>query len=207
MACSEFKRLSDTIRELEITYNEAVFIQSAEFVLSDFFREDLAFVMREGVTDNSEFAICENLIYPLLKEVWKPFSQKLTLWSHQYLTYSESLSGFPEYILARRSPLGKIVFDRPYSIVVEAKQDNFDAGWGQCLAELVAAQRLNEHPNLQVFGIVSNGTIWEFGRLKMNAFTKQPFSYSIFRLDELASAIHYVFLEAEQSLEQFLAIR
>ncbi len=70
MACSEFKRLSDTIRELEITYKEAVFIQSAEFVLSDFFREDLAFVMREGVTDNSELAICENLIYPLLKEVW-----------------------------------------------------------------------------------------------------------------------------------------
>jgi hypothetical protein len=54
------------------------------------------------------------------------------------------LSGFPEYILASRSPLGKIVFDKPYLLLVEAKQDNFEAGWAQCLAEMIAAQRLNQ---------------------------------------------------------------
>lgn len=43
----------------------------AAFQISDYFRDDLEFVMREGVVYNSEFAICENLIYPVLKEVWK----------------------------------------------------------------------------------------------------------------------------------------
>ena len=40
--------------------------------------------------------------------------------------------------------------------VVEAKKDNFEEGWGQCLAELIAAQKLNGDQNNRLFGIVSN---------------------------------------------------
>lgn len=69
------------------------------------------------------------------------YSSKFTLWSHQSLNYDEKLSGFPEYILAKRSALGKVIFDKPYFILVEAKQDNFEAGWVPCLAEMIAAQR------------------------------------------------------------------
>ena len=69
---------------------------------------------REGVVDNSEFAICENLIYPVLKEVWKQYRQHFILWSHQGLNFDNRLTGFPEYIWAQRSPLGKVVFDKLY---------------------------------------------------------------------------------------------
>ena len=83
-------------------------------------------------------------------------------------------SGFPEYILARRSPLGKVVFDKPYFLLVEAKQDDFEGGWAQCLSEMVAAQRINDNPELVVYGITSNGTLWQFGKLEGTAFTKNP---------------------------------
>jgi hypothetical protein len=89
---------------------------------------DLLFT--DGVVDNSEDAICENLIYPVLKEVWKSYRHQLTLWSHQALTYDEDVSGVPDYIVTKRSPLGTIVFDKPYFLVVEAKQDKFEEGWG-----------------------------------------------------------------------------
>ncbi len=50
-------------------------------------------------------------------------------------------------------------------MLVEAKQDNFEAGWAQCLAEMIAAQRLNETAQIIIYGIVSNGNLWQFGKL------------------------------------------
>ncbi|MEY3827891.1 MAG: hypothetical protein RLZZ148_2712, partial [Cyanobacteriota bacterium] len=155
----------------------------------------------EGVVDNSEYAICENLIYPILKEVWKPHSQKFTLWSHQSLIYDENLSGFPEYILAKRSQLGKVVFDQPYLLLVEAKQDKFEEGWGQCLAEMIAAQRLNNNHNLTIFGIVSNGKSWQFGKIETLLFTRQTIPYTIYNLDQLFAAVNYIFKQCELQLE------
>ena len=181
-------------------------MDEAEFSVSDYFREDLQTVMREGVVYNSEFAICENLIYPVLKEVWKRYSSKFTLWSHQSLNYDEKLSGFPEYILAKRSPLGKVVFDKPYLILVEAKQDNFEAGWAQCLAEMIAAQRLNAELTITIFGIVSNGDRWQFGKLEAEVFTKNNAPYSIYELDKLFAAVNYVFQQCEVQLNNLLAV-
>jgi hypothetical protein len=159
--------------------------------------------MREGVVNNSEFAICENLIYPILKEVWKAYSSKFTLWSHQMLTCDDVLSGYPEYVLAKRSPLGKVVFDKPYLLIVEAKQDNFDWGWGQCLAEMVAAQRLNGESAIAIFGIVSNGINWELGKLEGNTFTHHPAPYSIFELEKLFGTVNYLFQQSEIQLANY----
>ncbi len=204
MPFSNFKSLGITVKELEIIYQEVDIISQVTFPVSDYFRQDLEYVMREGVVNNSEFAICENLIYPVLKEVWKSSSDKFTLWSHQLLTCDDTLSGFPEYILARRSPFGKVVFDKPYLLIVEAKQDNFDWGWGQCLAEMVAADRLHGEVDLTIWGIVTNGITWEFGKLENQGFTHHPAPCSIFDLDKLFAVINYIFQQCETQLAAYL---
>lgn len=117
MSSSQYRSLGETLKELEISFREDNFMQEIPFAIPDYFLTDLEFMLNEGVVDNSEYAICENLIYPILKEVWKPLAKKFTLWSHQYLNYTSNLTGFPEYILARRSPLGKVVFDKPYFLL------------------------------------------------------------------------------------------
>ncbi len=114
MAFSNLKTIGEVLKTFQVTYTEDNFINEITFAISDYFREDLELMMGDGVVDNSKFAICENLIYPILKEVWKTYGQDFILWSHQSLSCNEQLSGFPEYILAKRSPLGKVVFDRPY---------------------------------------------------------------------------------------------
>lgn len=205
MAFSSYKSTGVVVKEFNITYTEADFVVETAFSIPDYFREDLQTVMREGVVDNSESAICENLIYPVLKEVWKLYSSQFTLWSHQSLTYDNNLSGFPEYILAKRSPLGKIVFDKPYLLLVEAKQDKFDEGWGQCLAEMVAAQRLNEESQIVVFGIVSNGYIWQFGKLKDEEFTRNITFYTIQALDKLFAVVNYIFQQCQLQLADRVA--
>ncbi|MEA5518041.1 hypothetical protein [Limnoraphis robusta] len=206
MSFSSYKNISAVLKEFQITYTESNFIQEVEFPISDYFQEDLEIVMREGVVDNSEYAICENLIYPVLKEVWKCYSRKFTLWSHQSLNYDEQLSGFPEYILAKRSELGKVVFDQPYLLLVEAKQDKFDEGWGQCLAEMIAAQRLNTTDKMTVFGIVSNGKTWQFGKLESNLFTKQIIPYSIYEIQPLFAAINLIFQSCEFQLNSLVSV-
>jgi hypothetical protein len=206
MAFSSYKSLGETVKEFQITYTQAAFITGVDFDLSEAFREDLQFMLREGVVDNSEFAICENLVYPVLKQVWKHYYSQFTLWSHQFLECDASLSGFPEYILARRSPLGKIVFDQPYFILVEAKQDNFDAGWGQCLAEMIAAQRLNEHSEITIFGITSNGNLWQFGKLAGDVFTLNSMFYTIQELDRLFAAVNDVFQQCAAQLHELVGV-
>lgn len=205
MSFSAYKTIGDTIKAFQILYTEADFIIETVFQISDYFREDLQLMMRDGVVDNSEFAICENLIYPVLKEVWKVYRSKFILWSHQSLNCDADLSGFPEYILARRSPLGKVVFDKPYLILVEAKQDNFEAAWGQCIAEMVAAQRLNDDARLIVFGITSNGNFWQFGKLAANTFTRNNTFYTVQDLDKLFAAVNYLFQQCEAQLDLLVA--
>ncbi len=201
MPFSAYKTVDAVVKEFQITYTQSNFIIETAFPIPDYFREDLEFVIREGAPDCSEYAICENLIYPMLKEVWKRYSKKFIIWSHKSLNYDENLSGFPEYILARKSPLGNVVFDKPYFLLIEAKQDNFETGWAQCMAEMIAAQRLNENPQQEVFGIVSNGDRWQLGKLKSNVFTRNQTFYTIQELDKLFAAINYVFQQCELLLD------
>lgn len=181
-------------------------MHEVEFSIPDYFRQDLEIIMQDGVPDASEFSICENLIYPVLKEVWKSYRRKFVLWGHKSLSWDEKLSGFPEYILAKRSPLGTVVFDKPYLLLVEAKQDKFWEGWAQCLAEMVAAQRLNDNLQVTIFAIVSNGQYWEFGKLETTLFTQNSDRYFIQDLDELFAAVNYVFQQCSLQLDALLTI-
>lgn len=114
------------------------------------------------------------------------------------------MSGFPEYIIAKRSPLGKVVFDKPYFILVEAKQDNFETGWAQCLAEMIAARGLNQEINVTIFGIVSNGDIWQFGKLENNLFTKNNSPFTIYELKQLFAVVNFIFQSCEQQLNNLV---
>jgi hypothetical protein len=197
-----YKKMGMVLKQFQISYHEENYVVVTPVTFSDYFQSELNLVRTELVIDNSEYAVCENLIYPLLKEIWKLHKEQLMLWSHEPLNYDEDLSGVPDYLIAPKSPLGKLVLEPPYLMVAEAKKDNFTEGWGQCLAELVAAQKLSgSHLEQTLFGIVSNGEIWEFGKLVGQHFTKNSDSYVIKELDQLGGVLNYLF---EQCKLQFI---
>ncbi len=202
MPFSSYKSIGVVAKEYQIKYVREDFVVEVEFAISEFFQQELNLILNEGVFDNSENAICENIIYPILKEVWKNYRNKFLLWSHQTLNYDEKLSGIPDYILAKRSPLGTVVFDKPYFVLVEAKKESdFSEGWGQCLAEMIAVQRLNDEPNQHIFGIVSNGVVWQFGRFVSDIFTQNKTFYTIQDLEKLFAAVNYVFQQCDLQLD------
>ncbi|MHC5670987.1 hypothetical protein [Nostoc sp.] len=202
MAFSNYKSISTVIKKFQIKYVQSNFMLELRFPVEQSFKEELDLLFTDGVIDNSEDAICENLIYPVLKEVWKTYRSKLTLWSHERLAYDEDLSGVPDYTVTQRNPLGTIVFDKPYFLIVEAKQDKFEEGWGQCLAEMIAVQRINDDFASDVFGIVSNGRIWEFGNLIADVFTRNKNLYVIQDLDKLFAAVNYIFQQCELKIQK-----
>src|SRR5262245_56153603 len=65
---------------------------------------DINFALKYVGFRRSEFAACENFIYPILREVWKNYLDELMVWSHQPLYFDADLSGTPDYFVARRSP-------------------------------------------------------------------------------------------------------
>ncbi|MEB3181613.1 MAG: hypothetical protein VKL59_21650 [Nostocaceae cyanobacterium] len=56
MSFSNYKTIGEVLKEFKVIYTESNFIGEVEFNVSDYFREDLQIVMREGVVNNSEFA-------------------------------------------------------------------------------------------------------------------------------------------------------
>jgi hypothetical protein len=198
MSFDYYKNISEVMQEFQITAIEAEFIIESKIEVRSVFQEDLEFCLREFSFEESEYGVCEMIIFPILKELYRRYRNQFTLWSHKAIIYDEKLSGTPDYILAQRSTLGKQVFEKPYFLVVEAKKDDFIKGWGQCLAEMVAMQKINNQPSQTLFGVVSNGKIWEFGKLNDNLFTKDTRYYTISDIEKLLSALDYIFYQCEQ---------
>ncbi|MDZ7934141.1 MAG: hypothetical protein U5M51_04070 [Emticicia sp.] len=189
MAFTTYKSLAEVIKKFKIKYEGEDFPAFEASKAPEVLQEDISFTLQNVAYDISEPAICENLIYPVLKAAWRPFANELALWSHQAIEFTEELSGIPDYMISKRSELGKIVLDYPLLAVVEAKKDDFTGGWAQCGLEMYVIQQLNQNPEQRIFGIVSNGETWEFAQLLRNTFTLFNQRFDIRELDALYGAL------------------
>ncbi len=208
MPFASYASLGDVARAFQITLTRGTFVEPRPVAVPDYLREELAFAQKQVAFDSSEFAACENLIYPILKEVWRTtYLPDFQLWSHIPLNYDADLSGTPDYFLARQSPLGVVVVEEPYLLVVEAKKDDFERGWGQCLAAMLAALKLNGLPDQVMYGIVTTGLFWEFGRLQGTRFVQDLQRFTLSDLDRLCAAVNYMFEQCRRQLATLVSAK
>jgi len=200
MSFSDYKTLAQVQQDYQIVYDEQIFIEKCSIDPTDSFLAELAFNTETMDAFSSEAARCELLIFPVLRESYKKFSDKTALWIQKTIRYDENLSGTPDYLFATRSLLGKTVLELPLLVVVEAKQSDFEQGWAQCLAELVAAQKLSGDAVATVYGIVTNGKYWEFGQLTGSVFSKNRGSFSIDDLPELLGGLNFLLSAASRQI-------
>jgi hypothetical protein len=203
MAFKNYTDIAQVMEEFKIRYQEGDFIQPRDFQISQVFLDEFEFSLKHINVRGSEFAICENIIYPIIKEVYKKYTDRLALWSHKTIRYDYKLVGEPDYLLATHSELGKVVVGRPLVLIVEAKKNDFDKGWGQCAAEMVASQKLNGDPTFPVYGIVSDGEVWEFGMLVESVFTRQQSLFITTNLRNLFGAIDFLMWSACEAFVKY----
>jgi len=139
------------------------------------------------------------LIAPVLNNIWLKH-QNLNIWTEKYIKADDKLQGRPDYLVSPLDRKQYEVLSLPIIILVEAKHENFTHGWGQCLAQMLACQKLNKSEDIIIYGIVSTGQTWEFGKLEKNIFTNDSNSYSISNLSQTLNIVNFIFDEAEKEI-------
>jgi hypothetical protein len=200
MAFADYETLGEAIRQLQVTEVHEDFLEPQSYAVSDYFRLSLERTLLECPVTCSEAAVCENLIYPVLREVHRAYAKDLVIWSHASLYQGKQLLAVPDYIIAKRSPLSIEVMGAPYAMIMEAKRNDFDLGWGQCLAAMQATRTLNGSPERVVYGVVSDGFFWRFGKLEGHSFSRHSQPYDLSRLDELFAVLNHLFALCRQQV-------
>ncbi len=193
MAFSDFKKISEVQEKFRIRYSANDFFEVEEAKPSEQFLQDFEFSLQHINVFSSEASRCEAVIFPILREVYKRYADSYALWIKEPITYDETLNGTPDYLISTKSELGLTVVGTPLIMLVEAKKNDFEQGWGQCLSELVAAQKINDDPSFPVYGIVTDGTLWEFGRLVDDTFTRNRTNFTLANLPILFGAVNSIF--------------
>jgi hypothetical protein len=96
----------------------------------------------------------------------------------------------------------QVSFKTPFVLLAEAKKDDFEQGWGQCLIALRAAQMLNNKfgYHSDMFGIVSSGRIWEFGKLTTDNRFYRSEPYTLGQPELLLGILNGIFTKCEQRM-------
>lgn len=197
MAFSNYQEISQVQRDYQIRYTKATFVVPTALSPSANFLSELQFTTQNMDVFNSEGSRTEFIISPILREVYKNHAKQFSFWAQKAISADPILSGTPDYIFGTKSPLGITVLETPLVLIVEAKKNDFELGWGQCLAELVAAQKINGDPSRPVYGIVTDGLRWDFGKLTADVFTEDTGGYVFAKLQELFGAIDFVLQSAQ----------
>jgi hypothetical protein len=124
-----------------------------------------------GIGLLSEKSKSEHIIVPVLKELRHKNSNRFSYFSgYQFNIDSKlDLKGYCDFILS--AVPNSLTIDAPVFCMVEAKKGEIEEGFGQCGAEMYAAQLFNQrHNNPQkiIYGCVTNAFTWCFLKLEQD---------------------------------------
>ena len=136
----------------------------------------------------TEKAKSELIVADILVELREYFDGRISLFSgiEFNVDAANDLSGVCDFVLSL-SP-GQFSLKAPVIVLVEAKKDSLTDGLGQCVAEMVAAQRFNAEKGNDipyVYGAVTSGTEWLFLKLAGRQLSIDMAAYQIERCDKI----------------------
>ena len=118
-----------------------------------------------------------------------PLHTNLKVWKEAALN-TDTLTGVADYLIAPK----RAYLATPLLCVAEAKKDDFAKWRVQCLAEMAACRWNNQQRGQEkdVYGIVSNGQVWQFYRLAQEGDIFESGLYTVDDLPQLLGALDYV---------------
>ncbi|MEH2295992.1 hypothetical protein [Nostoc sp.] len=134
-------------------------------LLKDILKETIPW----AIAVSSEKARSEGIINPVLLEVKRQLKGQISVFSGEEFNVEPEaeLTGYVDFLISRSRE--QLYIKAPAVILVEAKKEDLKPALGQCLAEMVAAQRFNQQkqqPISTIFGTVTSGTVWRFLKLE-----------------------------------------
>ena len=137
---------------------------------------------------NTEKARSEMLICPILLEIKEISTSSISLFSGNDFTVDISigLSGVCDFLISLSSE--QLFLEAPAVVIVEAKKEDLNAGLGQCVAEMIAAQRFNENNHTSIpiiYGTVTTGDRWKFLKIENQTVTIGLIEYTLPPLEQI----------------------
>lgn len=162
--------------------DESLFTQVTQLPISDWLRETLAVSLEFALISSTEKSRSEFIIAPILLEFARQNAKKVSVYSGKRLNVdlTVGLAEECDFILSR-GQLARII-QTPILALVEAKKQDIELGLGQCVAQMLGAQRLNQHKNNPIetiFGCVTTGEVWQFLKLQDTHLTIDRDTYYI----------------------------
>ena len=149
----------------------------------------------DSLSFRNEATICNKIITPILNAVAE-HNQPLNVWIEEPFNIDpeKGLAGEPDYLIAPATEYGGM--ELPPLCVIEAKKQDWDAGWAQALAEMIAASLQGADI---CYSAVTTGKIWQFGKLESNIFSKDPNQISATReLQLIFDTLNWMFSEVNR---------
>ncbi len=151
-----------------------------------------------AIAVGTEKAKSELIIAPLLLEVKRLLNRQISVFSGTDFTVdiAAGLNGVCDFLISRSPEQFEI--EAPAVMLVEAKRDNINSGLGQCIAEMVAAQRFNEinnNPIPIIYGSVTTGTAWRFMKLEGQIVTIDVSDYPFPPVETILSMLVWMVRE------------
>jgi hypothetical protein len=143
-----------------------------------------------AIAVSSEKARSEGIINPVLLEVRRRLRGKISVFSGEEFTVQPEvdLTGDVDFLISR-SP-EQLFIKVPAVVLVATKTQDLKQALGECVAEMVAAQRFNEQKRLSIstiYGVVTSGTVWRFLKLEQQVITIDLTNYSLPPVEEVLS--------------------
>lgn len=195
---NDFSNIKEILDAYQLLFRYDKFIdyhKVTKISLPQYFLDNLDFTMANRGPADKEFFSSEFIIVPFLFEAWRKHS-KITLFSHPNLKVKD-FNLYPDYIIAGKDKTGLKILQKPLLLTVEAKDEKVEQGWFEALMQMVAARLMNETNSIPVYGIVTTGDNWFFGKLEDNIFTRHPIPVGIDDPERLISVLNHVFSACE----------
>jgi hypothetical protein len=161
---------------------------------SDFFQEKMQRLRRFDTarSEGAKLLIAD----ALFEESIQPYKQ-LRIFKETTIN-SVDIGGLVDYVIT----IDGTVPTMPFLCVSEAKKDDFDKGLAQCLVEMQACFEINQQGNHQsvIFGIVTNGSGWQFYKREISGEVFESSPYSISQIPEILGILDYIFAECERNI-------
>lgn len=166
-------------------------------------RDDFAATIREGtelaLAINTEKARSEFIIAPILLELKRMLGGTFGVFSGVEFNVdpTRGLNGTCDFILTRAAK--QVILTAPIVTLVEAKNDNVHYGYGQCIAQMVAAWEFNQKektPFATVYGVVTTGTAWHFMQLRDKEVTIDRHEYYVVDLGKIMGILTHMIRDA-----------
>ena len=150
---------------IEQGFRENLFANLPKRKASDLLTQTLAETVEFALLQNTEKARSEYIIAPVFLELRKQAEAKISIFSGVEFNVDKSLklTGACDFLVSRSAYQGYL--KSPVIIAVEAKRQDFEKGYVQCIAEMYAATIFNEregNPTRTIYGTVTTGNVWQF---------------------------------------------